>query len=124
MTRILTLGWNPYAFSQADGDPHAPVFAAAHARAAALDVDLVECLFAPADPPALLALIGAALDAGPFDAIVIGGGLRKPPDLLALFEAVVNLVHRRAPAAAIAFNTSPADTVDSALRALGQNPTR
>ena len=36
--------------------------------------------------------------------VVIGAGVRLPPQGLALFEAVVNAVHRAAPAATIAFN--------------------
>ncbi|QXQ07621.1 hypothetical protein KX816_06265 [Sphingosinicellaceae bacterium] len=51
-----------------------------------------------------------------YDCVVIGGGLRLPPKSLWLFEAVVNAVHRAAPNAAIAFNTSPQDTADAAAR--------
>ena len=47
---------------------------------------------------------------------VIGAGVRLPPQGLALFEAVVNAVHRAAPAAAIAFNTRPEDSADAAAR--------
>jgi hypothetical protein len=48
--------------------------------------------------------------------VVIGAGVRLPPQGLALFEAVVNAVHRTAPAAAIAFNTRPEDSADAAAR--------
>jgi hypothetical protein len=48
--------------------------------------------------------------------VVIGAGVRLPPQGLALFEAVVNAVHRAAPAAAIAFNTVPEDSADAAAR--------
>jgi hypothetical protein len=48
--------------------------------------------------------------------VVIGGGLRIPPKSLLLFEQLVNAVHRAAPNAAIAFNTSPPDTADAAAR--------
>ena len=51
-----------------------------------------------------------------YDCVVIGGGLRIPPKSLVLFERVVNAVHRGAPNAAIAFNTSPPDTADAAGR--------
>ena len=50
--------------------------------------------------------------------VVIGAGVRLPPQGLAVFEAVVNAVHRGAPAAAIAFNTRPEDTADAAARSL------
>jgi len=45
-----------------------------------------------------------------------GGGVRLPPRGLALFEAVINAVHKAAPGAAIAFNTVPQDSADAAAR--------
>jgi hypothetical protein len=51
-----------------------------------------------------------------YDCVVIGAGVRLPPQGLALFEVVVNAVHRAAPAAAIAFNTRPEDSADAAAR--------
>jgi hypothetical protein len=61
-------------------------------------------------------LVEAALRSGRFDCVVIGAGLREPPELLLLFEKVLNLVHRLAPDAAIAFNSSPTDTAEAAER--------
>src|SRR5262245_56563139 len=46
----------------------------------------------------------------------IGAGVHLPPRRLALFEAVINAVHKAAPYAAIAFNTQPKDTADAAAR--------
>jgi len=51
-----------------------------------------------------------------YGCVVIGAGIRLPPQGLVLFEAVVNAVHRAAPAACIAFNTRPEDTADAAAR--------
>jgi hypothetical protein len=51
-----------------------------------------------------------------YDCVVIGGGLRIPPKSLLLFETLVNAVHKSAPHASIAFNTSPQDTADAAAR--------
>ena len=48
--------------------------------------------------------------------VVIGAGVRLPPQGLALFEAVINAVHRAAPTATIAFNTRPEDSADAAAR--------
>jgi hypothetical protein len=48
--------------------------------------------------------------------VVIGAGVRLPPQSLAVFEAVVNAVHKAAPAAFIAFNTRPEDSADAAAR--------
>jgi hypothetical protein len=59
-----------------------------------------------------------ALKRAAYDCVVIGGGLRLPPKSLALFETVVNIIHKAAPNAAIAFNTSPEDTAESAARQL------
>ena len=59
------------------------------------------------------------LSSAHYDCVVIGGGLRIPPKSLALFERVVNAVHKAAPHAAIAFNTKPEDTAEAAARQLG-----
>jgi hypothetical protein len=61
-------------------------------------------------------MLETALKAATYDCVVIGGGLRLPPKSLALFETVVNIIHKTAPNAAIAFNTSPEDTAESAAR--------
>ena len=51
-----------------------------------------------------------------YDCVVIGAGVRLPPRHLAVFEAVINAVHKAAPAAVIAFNTRPEDSADAAGR--------
>ena len=56
------------------------------------------------------------LEARSYDCIVIGGGIRMPASRFALFETLVNVVHRAAPHAAIAFNTGPQNTADAAAR--------
>jgi hypothetical protein len=60
--------------------------------------------------------VQAALQSRTFDCVMIGAGLRQPPAQLLLFERVINLVHRLAPEARIAFNTTPADTAEAVLR--------
>ncbi len=64
------------------------------------------------------AMLETALRGAAYDCVVIGGGLRIPPKSLDLFETVVNLVHKVAPTAAIAFNTRPEDTAEAAARQL------
>ncbi|MEG3087762.1 hypothetical protein [Sphingomonas sp. PB4P5] len=64
------------------------------------------------------AMLETALRDAAYDCVVIGGGLRLPPKSLGLFERVVNLVHKAAPNAAIAFNTRPEDTAEAAARQL------
>lgn len=51
-----------------------------------------------------------------YDCVVIGAGVRLPPRHLAIFEAVINAVHKAAPGAVIAFNTRPEDSADAATR--------
>ena len=51
-----------------------------------------------------------------FACILIGAGLREPAEHLLLFEKILNLVHRLAPATPIAFNSNPADSVDAIRR--------
>jgi hypothetical protein len=72
------------------------------------------CLVRPDDSAAIE--IQHQLGSFDYDAVVIGGGIRIPPKSLVLFEQIVNAVHRAAPAAAIAFNTTPQDTAEAAAR--------
>jgi hypothetical protein len=65
------------------------------------------------------AMLEKALEGAAYDCVVIGGGLRLPPKSLALFETVVNVIHKAAPNAAIGYNTRPEDTADAAARQLG-----
>jgi hypothetical protein len=59
------------------------------------------------------------LRSGAFDCVVIGNGLRTPPDQLLLFERIVNAVHELAPRSRIAFNSKPSDTLEAARRWIG-----
>ena len=56
--------------------------------------------------------------------VVVGAGVRLPPQGLEVFEAVVNAVHKGAPGAAIAFNTRPEDSADAAARWMPHDPAR
>ena len=51
-----------------------------------------------------------------WDCVVIGAGVRLPPQRLELFERVVNAIRRGAPTASIAFNQTPIDSADAAER--------
>ncbi|MGZ3727062.1 MAG: hypothetical protein ACXWQQ_14790 [Pseudobdellovibrio sp.] len=48
--------------------------------------------------------------------VLIGAGVRLPPQYLLLFEKVLNLIHECSPQAKICFNTNPADTAESFMR--------
>jgi hypothetical protein len=62
------------------------------------------------------AVAATALRSRKFDCVVIGAGLREPPERLHLFEKIINLVHVFAPEARICFNTTPADTAEAVRR--------
>jgi hypothetical protein len=74
------------------------------------------CLFGLDGSDDMKAIVGDALRARPWECVVVGGGVRTAEDQLGLFEQVINLVRLHAPAAAIAFNSTPADTFDAAAR--------
>ena len=64
------------------------------------------------------ARVTVALQARPWDCVVVGGGIREPEEQLELFESIINLICRHAPQAAIAFNHTPHDLADAATRSL------
>jgi hypothetical protein len=124
MTRILFVGQKPETVDFSD-PALPPGFDAAKINAGiAVAMEKIKergwqgdtCMITP--DQAGSAMLEKALKGSTYDCVVIGGGLRIPPKGLALFEAVVNIVHRAAPKAAIAFNTRPEDTADAAARQL------
>ncbi|MFE7528411.1 hypothetical protein ACFU7Y_22215 [Kitasatospora sp. NPDC057542] len=114
MTAVLVLGFDPHAVPGMDGDAMTAVLDAELARFADHGIDAAATLVAPDDTaePAIVAALGGR----DWDVVVIGGGIRKPEPALPFFELVVNLVRRHAPQAALAFNTSIADSVEAARR--------
>ena len=62
--------------------------------------------------------VTATLRARSWDCVVVGGGIRQPEEQLELFESIINLICRHAPQAAIAFNHTPHDLADTAVRGL------
>jgi hypothetical protein len=58
-----------------------------------------------------------ALTASRYDCIMIGAGLRVVPPYFLLFEKLINVVHRHAPASTkLCFNSNPADTAEAVKR--------
>jgi hypothetical protein len=122
MTRILLVGYDPESVDFSD--PALPPGMTAEKVHAGIEVALKQ--FAERGWEADVGLIRPDETAGPaverhlalktYDCIVIGAGIRLPPRGLALFEAVINAVHKAAPNAAIAFNTLPENTADAAAR--------
>ncbi|KAA9153800.1 hypothetical protein FPZ12_033695 [Amycolatopsis acidicola] len=114
MAQVLVLGLDPAKLEGWDPAPVQAAIARGHARFTELGLTADWCLVTPDDDPE--AAIEDALRGGDYACVVIGGGIRTYEPLLELFENVINLVRRHAPRAAIAFNTSPENCADAALR--------
>ncbi|MGI5487156.1 hypothetical protein [Microtetraspora malaysiensis] len=116
MPSVLVVGFDPRAMPGVDADAINTALDKELARFGELGVDSAVTLVVSDDSaePTLV----ASLTERPWDVVVVGGGIRKTEQLLLLFEQIVNLVHRHAPQAAIAFNAGVADTVEAALRRL------
>ncbi|MFI9384590.1 hypothetical protein [Kutzneria sp. NPDC052558] len=112
--RVLVIGLDPTRLDGWDPEPVLAALARGEARFVELGIEADMCLVAPDDDPE--GAIAAALTRAEYACVVVGGGIRKHEPLLGLFENTVNLVHRHAPNAAIAFNSTPDDTADAALR--------
>ena len=115
---VLALGLDPACVDAAELGGFAP-----HVVRAFIEAELdrlrdlgydVECCLVDLGPAAEAA-IAARLDVRAFDCVMIGAGLRAPRHVLQ-FERVLNLVHAKAPAAKICFNTSPADSAETVQR--------
>jgi hypothetical protein len=112
--RVLVIGLDPARLTDWDPEPVLAAIARGEARFRELGIDADMCLVAPDDNPE--ATVVEALTGQNYACVVVGGGIRKYEPLLDLFEKVVNLVRLHAPGAAIAFNSTPEDTPDAALR--------
>ena len=122
MTRVLLLGYDPETVDFSD--PALPPGMTAEKVHAGIAVAMRQ--FAERGWEADLGLIRPDETAVPavvrllasksYHCVVVGAGVRLPPRGIALFEAVINAIHRAAPGAAIAFNTRPDDSADAAAR--------
>ncbi|MEV7804608.1 hypothetical protein AB0O28_16840 [Microbispora sp. NPDC088329] len=112
--QVLVVGLDPAKIEGWDPEPVQAALARGRARFEDHGVEADWCLVAPGENPEKV--IADALTRGDYACVVIGGGIRTHEPLLELFEKVVNLVRRHAPDAAIAFNSSPEDCADAALR--------
>jgi hypothetical protein len=119
---VLLVGLDPRRVPGVDADLVETAIAIGDAALRDAGCDTAYCLFGPDDDD-LEPRIVTAIDERPYDCVVVGGGIRKPPEHLELFERVVNLVRVHAPHAAIAFNSTGADSADAVRRALGREST-
>jgi hypothetical protein len=112
--RVLVIGLHPFRVPGPwDPQPVADGIEAGRARFAEHGVAVRFCLVGLDGSDDVEAVIAADLQARAWECVVVGGGVRSDLDL---FERVVNLVRRHAPRAAIAFNSTPTDTFDAAVR--------
>ena len=122
MTRVLLVGYDPETVDFSD--PALPPGMTVEKVYAGIAVAMKQ--FAERGFDADLGYIRPDETAGPtvegllasksYDCVIIGAGVRLPPRGLALFEVVINAVHKAAPGAKIAFNTRPDDSADAAGR--------
>ena len=122
MARVLLLGYDPETVDYSD--PALPPGMTAEKIHAGIAVAMRQ--FAERGWESDVGMIRPDETAGPeverllalksYDCVVVGAGVRLPPRGLALFEAVINGIHKAAPGAAIAFNTRPDDSADAAAR--------
>jgi len=120
--RVLLVGLDPdivdYAKSPVPGLTAEKVRAAVEADSAALEVlgYSVTPLYVD-DGKTAEAVLADALTAGGYDCIMIGAGLRVVPPYFLLFEKLINVIHRHAPASTkLCFNSNPADTAEAVRR--------
>jgi hypothetical protein len=114
VSAVLVLGIDPHAIPGIDADTVRTGLNAELARFATLGIDAGMTLLDLGESTEDTVI--AALAQRRWDVVVVGGGIRKPEALLDLFEQIVNLIRRRSPQAAIAFNTSGGDSVEAAQR--------
>ena len=120
--RVLLVGLDPdivdYSKSPVPGLTAAKVRAAVEGDKAKLETlgYSVTSLYVD-DGKTAEAALTAELSTGGYDCIMIGAGLRIVPPYFLLFEKLINVVHRHAPASTkVCFNTNPSDTAEAVLR--------
>lgn len=117
--KVLVIGLDPYRVPGPwDPAPIASAIQESTKQFADRGIDVQNCLLGLDGSDDIEAVVTTALQADSWQCVLIGGGIRKEDDQLEIFEQIINLVHQHAPDAAIAFNRTPADIVDAAIRRL------
>jgi nucleoside-diphosphate-sugar epimerase len=111
---VLLIGLDPRKIAGFDPAPVELAIKMGHKRFVDAGIEVDTCLVEI--DAAARAIIATALQAKPYGVVVVGGGIRKPDDLVELLEDVIDLIRHHAPQAAIAFNTNPITSVDAVKR--------
>lgn len=114
VARVLVVGVDPAKLEGWDPEPVQAAIARGKARFSEYGIEAEWCLVALDENPEG-AIVGA-LTREDYACVVIGGGIRTHEPLLEFFEKVINMVRQHAPDAAIAFDSTPEDCADAALR--------
>jgi hypothetical protein len=115
--RILSVGLDPMRIDFSDPGAHTvagvdaeKVIRGLHANKALLSglgFDFDNCLLDYGDTAE--PMLRRILTETTYDCILVGAGIRLIPDNTALFETLMNVIHRTAPDATLCFNTHPGD---------------
>jgi len=111
---VLLIGLDPRKIAGFDPAPVELAIAMGRKRCVDAGIEVDICLVEI--DAAARAIIANVLKAKPYGVVVVGGGIRKPDELVELFEDVIDLIRRHAPQAAIAFNTNPMTSFEAATR--------
>lgn len=115
--RVLVIGLDPHRVPGPwDPEPVAQAIEAGMAEFTQHGVLAERCLIGLDGSNDVEAVVTEALGHGPWDCVVVGGGIRTSEEHLDIFEMVINLVHRHAADAPIAFNNRPDGTFEAASR--------
>jgi hypothetical protein len=117
--RVLVIGLDPYRVPGPwSPEPVAAAIERATARFAEEGIDVENCLIGLDGSDDIESVVTAAVSGRSWDCVLIGGGIRTSEEQFELFETIVNLVHRHAAGAVIAFNQTLDDIVPAAQRGL------
>lgn len=121
--RVVVIGIDPTAVAHLgiDSELVTEAIARGQTRFAEVGIDSDLCLVG-LDQAAAAQQIVDQLTAHEYGCVVIGGGIRKPPQMLEFFEVVINLVRLHAPESAIALNTNAENSVEAAQRWMAALP--
>jgi hypothetical protein len=114
VAQVLVIGLDPDKIRGWDAEPVKAAISRGQARFGDVGIEADYCLLAIDENPER-AIVNAVTRTA-YACVVIGAGIRKEQSLLGLFETTVNLVRTHAPDASIAFNSTPEDCADAALR--------